>query len=326
LDIVAESRVLTEVERVQLDQAKDLLTILLREEEVKYFQRAKTIDILLGDNNTKYFKLVANSKRRKKKKILSLDNDNGKIEGQANLMAYITNFYKVLFGPPKENSFTLDESRKDDIPQVSHVENTFLTAPFTEKEVKEAIFSMEHNKAPGPDGFPAEFYQRFWDVIKDDLMQMFHELHAGNFPLFSLNFGILSLIPKTHEANNIQKFRPICLLNVSFKIFTKVATSRINSVADNIVSPSQTAFMRGRNILEGVVILHETIHELHRKKPNGVIVKIDFEKAYDNVRWPFLFQSLRIKGFSPKWISWIESFISRGSVAINVNDDVGSYF
>jgi hypothetical protein len=68
LDIVAESRVLTEVERVQLDQAKDLLTILLREEEVKYFQRAKTIDILLGDNNTKYFQLVANSKRRKKKK------------------------------------------------------------------------------------------------------------------------------------------------------------------------------------------------------------------------------------------------------------------
>jgi len=112
-------------------------------------------------------------------------------------------------------------------------------------------------------------------------------------------------------------------LNVSFKIFTKVATIRINSVADHIVSPSQTAFMRGRNILEGVVILYETVHELHRKNLSGVIFKIDFEKAYDKVKWNFLIQTLRMKGFSQKWI---KSFISGGSVAINVNEDVGPYF
>ena len=80
----------------------------------------------------------------------------------------------------------------------------------------------------------------------------------------------------------------ICLLNVSFKIFTKVATIRINSVADHLVSPTQTAFMQGRNILEGVVIRHETVHELHRKNQSGIIFKIDFEKAYDKVQWDFL--------------------------------------
>ena len=84
--------------------------------------------------------------------------------------------------------------------------------------------------------------------------------------------------------------------------------------------------MRGRNILEGVVILHETVHELHRKNQSGVIFKIDFEKAYDKVRWNFLIQTLRLKGFSNKWIDWIKSFISGGSVAINVNDEVGPYF
>ena len=77
---------------------------------------------------------------------------------------------------------------------------------------------------------------------------------------------------------------PICLLNMSFKIFTKVAIIRVNSVADNIISPSQTAFLRGRNILEGVVILHETVHELHRKNHSVVIFKIDLEKAYDKVK------------------------------------------
>jgi hypothetical protein len=139
---------------------------------------------------------------------------------------------------------------------------------------------------------------------------VFHDLYRGELPIFSLNFGVITLLPKVQEANVIQQYRPICLLNVSFKIFTKVATLRINLIADKVISPTQTAFMRGRNILEGVVILHETVHELHRKKLNGVILKIDFEKAYDKVKWPFLLQSLRMKGFSTKWISWIKSFIS----------------
>lgn len=243
------------------------------------------------------------------------------------MKSYITKFYKNLFGPPENTSITLDESRIEDIPQVTNEENEFLTAPFSEDEIRGAVFEMEHNKAPGPDGFPVEFYQNFWEVIKDDLMNLFRDFHVGDLPLFSLNFGIITLLPKVHEANRIQQYRPICLLNVSFKIFTKVATNRINFVADHVVSSSQTAFMRGRNILEGVVVLHETVHdELHRKKLNGVIFKVDFEKAYDKVKWPFLLQTLRMKGFSPKWISWVESFISGGSVAVKVNDEVGHFF
>ena len=87
------------------------------------------------------------------------------------------------------------------------------------------------------------------------------------------------LIPKIHEATIIQQYRPIYVLNVRFKIFTKIGTNRLNKVAQTVVSPTQTAFMPGRNIMEGVVILHETIHELHTKKSDGVIFKIDFEKA-----------------------------------------------
>jgi hypothetical protein len=66
-----------------------------------------------------------------------------------------------------------------------------------------------------------------------------------------------------------------------------------------VVHPTQSAFILGRNILEGVVVLHETIHELHRKKMDGVLFKIDFERAYDKVKWSFLQQALRMKGFPP---------------------------
>ena len=132
---------------------------------------------------------------------------------------------------------------------------------------------MEHNKAPGPDGFPTEFYQNFWDVIKSYLLALFGSLHTGQLELFRLNFSEIILLPKINDAERIQQYRPICLLNVSFKIFTKVATIRLNSVADHVVRSTQTAFMQGRNILYGVVVLHEAVHEMHRKKLNRVISK-----------------------------------------------------
>jgi mannosylglycoprotein endo-beta-mannosidase len=185
---------------------------------------------------------------------------------------------------------------------------------------------MEKNKAHGPDGFPAEFYQFFWEIIKCDLVAMFESFQRGELPLFHLNFGTIILLPKKENAVQIQQYRPICLLNVSFKFFTKVGTNRVTGIAENVIQPTQTAFMPGRHILEGVVILHETIHELHRKKMDGVLFKIDFEKAYDKVKWPFLQQVMRMKGFHPTWCSWIQRFIEKGSVGIRVNDDIGHYF
>ena len=96
------------------------------------------------------------------------------------------------------------------------------------------------------------------------------------------------MLPKKTEAVRIEQFRPICLLNVSFKIFTKVGTDRLTQIAHSVVQHSQTAFMPDRNILEGVVVLHGTLHEIHMEKLNGVVFKVDFEKACDKVKWQFL--------------------------------------
>lgn len=106
--------------------------------------------------------------------------------------------------------------------------------------------------------------------------------------LFRLNFGIITLLPKKEDAVRTEHFRPICLMNVSFRSFTEVRTNRVFTIAHSVVRPAQTAFMQGRHILEGVVVLHETIHELHSKKLDGIIFKVDFKKAYDKVNWPFL--------------------------------------
>jgi hypothetical protein len=180
---------------------------------------------------------------------------------------------------------------------VSRGENDILASIFTEQEVKATIFQMEHNKAPGSDGFPVEFYQVLWEIIKMDLMDLFHEFHKGDLPLFSLNFGIITLLPKEKEAKQIQQFKPICLLNESFKIVTKVMTNRMALVAQKILRPYKTTFMSGRKTMDGAIILHETIHEMRRNKLDSVILNLDFEKAYDKVNWSFLQQMLRMKGF-----------------------------
>ena len=99
---------------------------------------------------------------------------------------------------------SLDESRNEDVPQLTASDNAILVAPFTEKEVFEAISQMENNKAPGPDGFPVEFYKKCWHIIKGDLLPMFHDLFAGRLHLFHLNFGTITLLPKKTDALRIE--------------------------------------------------------------------------------------------------------------------------
>jgi hypothetical protein len=90
--------------------------------------------------------------------------------------------------------------RVDDINQVTGEENNLLTCHFSEEEVRETVFQIEHNKAPDPDGFLAEFYQACWDIVKSDLMTLFIDFHAGKLPLHSLNFDIIILLLKCRDS------------------------------------------------------------------------------------------------------------------------------
>jgi hypothetical protein len=101
--------------------------------------------------------------------------------------------------------------------------------------------------------------------------------------------------------------------------FPKLLNDRITPIADNIISESQITFIKGRNILEGVVILHEVLHELKRSKRQGVLFKIDFEKAYDKVRWDFVQEVMERKCFPPTWTEQTMNTIQGGKVCININ-------
>jgi hypothetical protein len=201
-----------------------------------------------------------------------------------------------------------------------------LTAPFSYQEIFKVVTDLKHNSAPGPDGLPAEFFQDFWDLIKKDIWNMCDDFSKGKLDIERLNYGLITLIPKVDNAMEMKKFRPICLLNVCYKIITKSLNNRLSTCINKVISENQYGFIKGKYILDCVVALHEIIHEVKKKKQNGIILKIDFEKAYDKVNWQFLYCMLHQKGFGDKWGDWVMKTVKGGKVAIRTNGMTGPYF
>lgn len=214
----------------------------------------------------------------------------------------------------------------DEEDKIIDEENELLEAPFSEEEIKTVVFESYSDGAPGPDGFSFMFYQRFWDLFKDDFMRVVKDFESGKLNLDRLNYAIITLIPKEPEAKLLKKFRPISLLNCSFKIFGKAMNNSLIKIADRLISKNQSAFIRGRFILEIVVAAHEIIHDISRNKDSGVILKLDYEKAYDRVSWSFLEDMLISRGFGTIWTSWVMKAVKGGSLCIRINDENNIYF
>jgi len=114
------------------------------------------------------------------------------------------------------------------------------------KEIKASIFQMNPDKAPGPDGFNAFFFQKNWEIVKDSVIQaVLHFFRTGRI-LKQLNHTFLTLIPKTNEASSLTDYRPISCCNVVYKIISKILSNRLKMVVGELISLNQCAFFKGR--------------------------------------------------------------------------------
>jgi hypothetical protein len=298
---------------------------IYEEEELYWFSRSSEKWLLEGDNSTTYFHCVDNGRRRKNT-MYSLKKDDIHIQGTADLLTHATEYYKMLFGPGEGNLMQLADSVWSVQEKLSDEDNIKLNEPFSEEEIQAAISSMVKNKAPGPDGIPVEFYQACWPIIKNDIMNIFYDWKLGVLDLYRLNFGMIILLQKAPDADVIQKYRPVCLLQVLYKWLTKVATLRVEPFMNKLISPCQTAFIKGRNIMDGVMSLHEILHEAKRKKQQGVVLKLDFEKAYDKVDWNYLMKCISHNGFCEEWCTRINGIIRDGTLCVKINNTRGKDF
>jgi hypothetical protein len=295
---------------------------LFEREEVMARQRSRVEWLKEGDRNTPFFH-ARMSARRRANSIKALTREDGsRCTDAAEIKGRVGNYYSGLFSsePCDRMSEVLDS-----IPgKVTDEMNVDLCKPYTNEEIKQALFQMGPTKAPGPDGFPALFYQTHWDLVEEDICTAVRGFLAGEAIPEGFCDSVIVLIPKVTHPDNLKNFRPISLCNVLYKIASKVLANRLKVLLPCVISEQQSAFVPGRLITDNALIAHECLHTIrkqHAKKPFFAL-KIDMMKAYDRVEWAYLRGCLEKLGFDPAWINSVMRCVTMVRYAVKVNGEL----
>jgi hypothetical protein len=153
---------------------------------------------------------------------------------------------------------------------------------------------MQSWKAPGPDGFPAGFYQKSWDTVGNSVYRFVEEVWHNPSQIADVNHTDICLIPKVSNPEYVKQFRPISPCNTIYKIVSKIIVERLKVCLPSIISPYQTGFVPGRNIHENIIVAKEMAHTMHRMKgkKGAFAIKVDLAKAYDKISWEFIWRIL----------------------------------
>lgn len=170
---------------------------------------------------------------------------------------------------------------------ISEASRQMLETAFMEEKIMHGLKFCNGNKDPGPDDFSMKFLQVFWDLLKEDIMAIFKDLHTSGKFVKSINTTFITLIPKRIGANEFKEFRPISLVGCIYKLIVKVLARRLSKVLGEVIGDCQHAFVGGRQILDAVIAANETVDDLLKNKKEGLVCKLDMEKAYDYVNWSF---------------------------------------
>ena len=290
--------------------------------EISWRQKSKETWLKEGDRNTGFFHRTANAHGRRNY-INSISINGRKLEKEAEIKDGLVAAFQNLFSDPGGWRPSLPDL---EINEIGLEEVSRLEESFSEEEIWIVISGLNSDKAPGPEGFPIAFWIFSWEFVQEEVLGFFKEFHDQCRFVKNLNATFLVLIPKKQSVEDFKDLRPISLVGGLYKILTKVLANRIKRVLDKVISKSQNAFVKGRQILDAVLIGNELVDSTMRRKEQGMVCKLDIEKAYDSISWEFLYQVMNRMGFGSRWMSWIKWCISTASFSVLFNGSPSSFF
>ena len=229
------------------------------------------------------------------------------ITSQKEILEQIRQFYEELFKERKDTPS--NEIPPDIFSKIKKIACPDIGSDIQVDELSNALKNMKNNKSPGIDGIPADFLKVFWSKLKYHVKNAINSCHKKGELSTSLRQSIITCVPKGNKDRKLLKnWRPISLLCVVYKLATTVIANRLKPHLEYMISKNQSGFLKGRHIEEGTRLVYDIMSYTEKLKIPGLLMLIDFQKAFDSVSWSFLYKVLQMFGLNDQSISWIKLF------------------
>eukprot|EP00253_Pinus_taeda_P019947 PITA_19947 len=305
------------------DQEKILEKELMekeKQEEMLWKQKSRIRWLKEGEKNTKFFHNTT-IQRRMHNNITHIQNEQGaKLEKHEEIEAEVLNHFKQVHKEPSDDCSQAIQNITRKIPKlISDQHNQMLLKPVDLQEVESTVKQLKVGKAPGLDGFTSNFFHHFWDLIKNEVWQVVEESRSLRWMFPGINATLIALIPKVEKPCKPDKLRLIALYNIIYKLVSKIIATRIKLLLPLIISPEQSGYVEGRQIMDGIILTHEIIHSLKISKRPGMLLKLEPSKAFDSLSWNYMEKILLAFGFNASWVRWIMSLLTSSFFLVLIN-------
>jgi len=270
------------------------------------------------DRPTSFFFRKENQ-HRERKTIRSLMVDGTLVTETEKIISACKNYYCRLLTAEAIDS-DLAEYFLDGLPRLNPDQSGLCEGPITKEEIISALNLMKNNKCPGSDGLPKEFYSKFNYLFMDHFINSINKSFSDGFLCPSQREGIITLLCKNKDHPELlSNWRPISLLNVDYKVISKVLSLRLGRVLPFIIDLDQTCAVKGRSIHDNVHLLRNVIDYCNGKDMGCMLINLDQSKAFDRVSHQFLFKALHAFGFGPTFIRWVQILYTSCQSRVEVN-------
>ena len=321
---------LTENNIEKLDHLKDSLRNIRKNKMQGILIRSRAQLIEDDEKPTKYF-CNLESHNYINKIIPKIEKEDGTfIKDQDQVLNEAKLFYEKLYSSRDSELLDINIETELDgysVPKLNNEESTSMEGLLNYEEMAFSLKSMSNNRSPGTDGFSADFFKVFWQYIGHFVIRSINYGFKNDELSITQKQGIITCIPKENKSRfQVKNYRPISLLNCTYKIASGAIANRIKTTLNKLINKDQTGFIAGRYVGENTRILYDIMHYAEENNLAGLLLLVDFEKAFDSLSWNFIHKVMRFFGFGHSIIKWVKILYKNATLSVIQGGNLSSFF